>query len=49
MHIKATIVAYVFSVQYFKNVTIRTYVDLRDKHKHTLKDSPKKKKKNSFL
>ena len=29
MRIKATIVAYVFSVQYFENVTIVAYVGLR--------------------
>ena len=31
MRIKATIVAYVFSVQYFKNATIVAYVGLRVK------------------
>ena len=29
MHIKATIVAYAFSVQYFENVTIVAYVGVR--------------------
>ena len=29
MHIKATIVAYAFSVQYFENATIVTYAGLR--------------------
>ena len=29
MHIKATIVAYVFSVQYFENATIVAYTGLR--------------------
>ena len=32
MHIKATIVAYAFSVQYFENATIVAYAGLRVKH-----------------
>ena len=31
MHIKTTIAAYVFSVQYFKNTTIVAYAGLRVK------------------
>ena len=31
MHIKATIVAYAFMVQYFENATIVAYADLRIK------------------
>ena len=39
MHIKATIVGYAFSVQYFKNATIVAYVNLRVKQEYIIIDS----------